>query len=54
MRDSSQADLLITQGNRAINNNDIESLKAAIQQLIALLPEDQKENFRKGFGSTIL
>jgi len=54
MRDSSQAELLIGQGNRAINGNDLPGLKAAVQQLIGLLPADQQEEVRKGFGSTVL
>jgi molecular chaperone DnaK len=40
MTNSSQADSYITQGQRAINNNDIPALKAACRQLVGLLPQD--------------
>lgn len=47
------ADTLITQGRKAIDNNDLEGLKSAVRQLIDLLPETEKEE-AKGFGSTIM
>lgn len=54
MRDRSQAEQLMAQGNRAINTNDLPSLKAAVQQLITLLPAAQQQEMTKGFGSTVL
>ena len=38
MRDQSQADQLIEQGHRAMNNNDYAGLKEVNRQLAALLP----------------
>ncbi|MBD3291788.1 MAG: Hsp70 family protein [Armatimonadia bacterium] len=46
MRDPGQAEQIIAQGRRAINNNDIEALKAANRQLISLLPRDVQEQAR--------
>jgi molecular chaperone DnaK len=40
MRDPAQAEQLIAQGRRAINNNDVQALKAANRQLMSLLPRD--------------
>jgi len=38
MRDQATAEQLISQGKRAISNNDIDSLRGVNSQLIALLP----------------
>jgi len=54
MRDRPQAEALIAQAYRAINGNDVPALQAAVQQLMALLPADEQDEMRKGFGSTIL
>jgi len=56
MRDQAASDRLFTQAQRAINSNDIEALKAAVRQLIALLPPDEQEaaEARGGFGGTII
>ena len=40
MRDPGQAEQLVAQGRRAINNDDVQALKAANRQLISLLPRD--------------
>ena len=53
MRDRSQAEQLIGQGNRAINNNDLQGLKAAIQQLVTLLPPSAQQEMERGFGSKV-
>ncbi len=53
MRDRAQADQLFTQGRRAINNNDVEGLKAVVRQLIVLLPSDEQEAAR-GYGGTTI
>lgn len=55
MRDQVQADRLFAQGYRAINDNDVQSLKSAVNQLISLLPVDRQTDIGgKGFGSTVL
>ncbi|MHA2616631.1 MAG: Hsp70 family protein [bacterium JZ-2024 1] len=38
MRDQAMAEHLISQGQRAMNNNDIDGLRAVNRQLVALLP----------------
>lgn len=53
MRDSAQAEQLFAQGRRAINNNDVDSLKAVVRQLIALLPSEEQQEVR-GFGGTTI
>ena len=48
MQDSQQASELIAQGERAINNNDIDGLKMINRQLRSLLPSDiQKQADRR-------
>lgn len=56
LRDQRAADQLFDQAARAISNNDIESLKAAVRQLSGLLPPDEREaaEARGGFGGTII
>jgi molecular chaperone DnaK len=54
MTDRAQADLWINQGNRAINQNDLEGLKSAVRQLLELLPTRRQQEFAKGYGSTVL
>ncbi|MBN2547791.1 MAG: Hsp70 family protein [Anaerolineales bacterium] len=54
MRDRAQADQLFAQGQIAMQNNDVQRLKAVVQQLIALLPSDQQEELRGGFGSGVI
>ncbi len=54
MRDPGQAEQIIGQGRRAINNNDIDALKAANRQLRSLLPRDvQEEAKHANVGGTI-
>lgn len=53
MRDAGQAAQLISQGRRAINNNDIEALKAAVRQLIGLLPKEMQQE-ASGYGGTTI
>ena len=53
-RDPGQAEQIIAQGRRAINNNDIGALKAANRQLLSLLPHDVQEEARHvNVGGTI-
>ena len=58
MRDQAAAERLLAQGYRAIQVKpfDFEALKAAVRQLIALLPADEREaaEARGGFGGTII
>jgi molecular chaperone DnaK len=54
MKDKDQADTLINMGRKAINSNDVEGLKSAVRQLLALLPAAQQEAVRQGFGSTVI
>ena len=58
MRDQKMADDLFAQGRRAIQAQscDLEALKAAVRQLIALLPpaEQKAAEARGGFGSTVV
>lgn len=54
MRDQSLAEQLITQANRAISGDDIQSLKAAVQQLISLLPAEKQGEMGLAYGSTII
>ena len=54
MRDPNQAEQIITQGRRAINNDDVDALKAANRQLLALLPQEiQKEASDPRVGTTM-
>ena len=56
MRDQAAADRLFMQSQRAITGNDFEALKAAVRQLIGLLPADEREaaEARGRFGGTIV
>lgn len=51
MRDPMQAEQLFARARRAMNENDLPALRAAVQQLIGLLPYDQQQKLQ-GFGGT--
>ena len=53
MRDKSGAEDLIARARRSINNNDLDGLKAAVKQLLALLPPDKQQR-AGGFGGTTI
>jgi molecular chaperone DnaK len=53
MRDRAEAELLLAQGHRAIENQDIEGLKTAVRQLYALLPTALSEDLR-GYKSSVM
>lgn len=54
MRDPGQAEQILAQGRRAINNNDVDALKAANRQLVGLLPQDiQQEASDPRVGTTM-
>ena len=52
MGNDALASQLFAQGRKAINNNDLEALKGAVQQL-SQLPVDDQEQASK-FGGTTL
>jgi molecular chaperone DnaK len=53
MRDIAQAEQIVAQGRRAINNDDVNGLKLANAQLSALLPEAERESVDKRVGGVI-
>ena len=53
MTDRNLAARLIIAGRREINNGQLENLQNTCQQLVNLLPADER-NLREGYGSTIL
>lgn len=53
MRDIPQAEQIIAQGRRAINNNDVDGLKAANRQLRSMLPRDQQAAADSRIGGVI-
>jgi len=53
MRDQAEAERLIAQGRRSINNGDVEGLQTAVRQLYGLLPDAIAEEVR-AYGSTIM
>lgn len=53
MRDQFAANQLITQGDRAIQTNNIAGLKEAVRQLIGLLPESARPPLPGGMGSGV-
>jgi len=54
MNDQRRADRLFQQGNQAIQRDDVAGLQAAVRQLVLLLPSEEQESMRAGFGSTVL
>ncbi len=55
MRDPQHAEQVVAQGRRAINNNDIDALKAANRQLLSLLPREvQNEAKHANVGGTVV
>ncbi len=53
MRDQAEAERLIAEGYRAINNEDVEGLRATVRKLYGLLPESIAEEVR-GYRSTVM
>ncbi len=51
--DAALADRYLAQGHRALQANDLDALKAASRQLIALLPAGEEDRNR-GFGGTTM
>jgi hypothetical protein len=50
MTDQRKANLLLSQGQKAMENQDLESLKAAVIQLVRLLPRET-QNKADDFGN---
>jgi molecular chaperone DnaK len=44
---------LLAQGHRALQNNDLESLKSAVRQLVDQMPEEEQKKIEQGFGCTL-
>ena len=53
MRDREEAERLFSQGVRAMNENDLDGLRAAVQQLWELLPPAEKAEAQNKLGSTV-
>jgi len=53
MRDQNAASQLITQADRAMQNNNLPGLKEAVRQLISLLPEGERPPLPGGMGSGV-
>ena len=53
MRDQNAAGQLITQGDRAMQSNNVTGLKEAVRQLIGLLPEGDRPSIPGGFDSPL-
>ena len=51
--DQRAATQLLAQGRKAINDNDLTGLQAAVRQLSNLLPADKQEEARVSFGTTM-
>lgn len=54
MKDQRRADRLFQQGNQAIQRDDVAALQVAVRQLVLLLPSEEQDVMRAGFGSTVL
>src|SRR5262249_35744596 len=54
LRNPSQAEQLFAQAERAIRNDNVAGLEAAVRQLIDLLPEGQQQGVGKHPKSTVI
>lgn len=54
VRDPAIGTKLLAQGHRALQRNDLESLKSAVRQLLAQMPEQHEKEIEQGFGSTLM
>ncbi len=54
MSEPHKADQLFARANRAISENDLPVLESSVRQLLALLPEEEREQGDKAFGSTVI
>lgn len=52
--DEAQAQRLIAQARRAVNNNDLDGLISAIRQLFSLLPPEARDLARNRLGSGVI
>jgi len=55
MENQQQASMLFARAHSAINSNDIEALKAAVRQLLGLLPPEERQEIERerGYGGTL-
>ncbi len=53
MRDRAEAERLFSMAVRAMNANDLNGLKAAVQQLFQLLPPAERDRVQNTLGSTV-
>lgn len=54
MKDQGSAERLIDQGRLCINKNNIQGLRSAVVQLLALLPQEVQDAVQRGFGSGVI
>jgi len=54
MRDPGKADQLIADGRRAVEREDFASLRAAVGQLMDLLPMAEQQKLKRGAGSILI
>jgi len=54
MKDQENAERIISQGRQSLDKNNLQGLRNAAVQLLALLPEDVKEAVQRGFGSNVI
>ena len=53
MRNPAEADRLFASGLRAMNQNDINGLRASVKGLWELLPPREKDQAQNSLGSTV-
>jgi len=54
MKDQYMAERLLDQGRQALFENDLNKLKVTVQQLLLLLPSEEREAVQQGFGSGLV
>jgi len=54
MQDTSAADQLINQGRQCIDRGNLDGLKQTVRELLNLLPKEEAESIRRGYGSGII
>lgn len=54
MTDAGQAAQLFNRANRAINDNEFPVLESSVRQLLNLLPEAERQDAEKAYGSTVI
>lgn len=54
MRERHKANQLFAQADRAISENDLPVLASSVRQLLDLLPEEERQEADRAFGSTVI